>query len=340
MPRRSYRGTLFHSVPFCSDSSHGRCSSIGFRFAPAVVIIVAAVSAASAQAIEDVGTRAQGMGGAFVAVANDSTATWWNPAGIAAGPFVDVTVGMARPTDGQAWGIAVTTPVLGGSFHQLRTAVTQSPAPTAGQGGDRQEGRVESPQPSLRVGQFGASLAHSVFSRLHVGATIKVVHGQLDGGNLGGSAQTHADLDIGGLGLAGPLRLGVVARNLAGPVVGRFGETDVRLDRQVRIGAAFDGDLLPVDRTVPLVVSVDADLVSYDTVRGPRRAVAAGVERWFAARRFGARAGVRFNQVGERERVVSVGSSVRLVTGVVAEGFVTAGSRPERAWGLAVRASF
>ena len=30
------------------------------------------------------------MGGAFVAVASDSSATWWNPAGIAAGPFVDI----------------------------------------------------------------------------------------------------------------------------------------------------------------------------------------------------------------------------------------------------------
>ena len=37
---------------------------------------------ASAQFIEAVGVRALGMGGAFVAVANDSSATWWNPAGL------------------------------------------------------------------------------------------------------------------------------------------------------------------------------------------------------------------------------------------------------------------
>ena len=35
---------------------------------------------ASAQIVESVGHRALGMGGAFVAVADDSTATWWNPA--------------------------------------------------------------------------------------------------------------------------------------------------------------------------------------------------------------------------------------------------------------------
>jgi len=296
--------------------------------------------AAAAQAIEEVGTRAQGMGGAFVAVANDSTATWWNPAGMAAGPFVDLTVGVGRPTDGHSWGIALTTPVVGASFYRLQTAGTPSPAPTAGPGGDRQEGRVELPQPSLRVGQFGATLAHSVFARLHVGATIKVVHGLPDADTVGESGQTHPDVDLGGLGIVGPVRIGVVARNLAAPVVVRTAGRDVRLDRQVRVGAAFDGALLPFDRTVPLVVSVDADVMSYDTIRGPRRTVAAGVERWFAARRVGARAGVRFNQVGEQERTVSIGASYRLVAGVMVEGFVTAGSRPERAWGLCVRASF
>ena len=49
-----------------------------------------AAGSAQAQVIETVGSRALGMGGAFVAVASDSSATWWNPAGIAAGPFVDI----------------------------------------------------------------------------------------------------------------------------------------------------------------------------------------------------------------------------------------------------------
>ena len=41
----------------------------------------------SAQIYETVGIRAQGMAGAFVAVADDSTATWWNPAGLATGAY-------------------------------------------------------------------------------------------------------------------------------------------------------------------------------------------------------------------------------------------------------------
>src|SRR5688572_11971892 len=122
-----------------------------------LVISITGSAASSAQTIEEVGTRAQGMGGAFVAVANDSTATWWNPSGIAAGPFIDVTRGVGRPTDGSSWGIALSTRVVGASFYGLHTAGTPSPAPTAGPVGDRQEGRVELPQPSLRIGQFGAT---------------------------------------------------------------------------------------------------------------------------------------------------------------------------------------
>src|SRR5262245_19879932 len=39
-------------------------------------------SRAAAQTAEVVGTRALGMGGAFVAVADDPTAVYWNPAGL------------------------------------------------------------------------------------------------------------------------------------------------------------------------------------------------------------------------------------------------------------------
>jgi len=40
---------------------------------------------AAAQSTESVGTRAQGMGGAFVGVADDASAVYWNPAGLAGG---------------------------------------------------------------------------------------------------------------------------------------------------------------------------------------------------------------------------------------------------------------
>ncbi|HEY0283950.1 MAG TPA: hypothetical protein VGC23_01065, partial [Vicinamibacterales bacterium] len=45
-----------------------------------------------AQSFGGVGTRAEGMGGAFVAVADDASAIYWNPAGIATGSTFDLQV--------------------------------------------------------------------------------------------------------------------------------------------------------------------------------------------------------------------------------------------------------
>src|SRR6185503_6043469 len=68
------------------------------RLFPCVSVLCALgwSGAAGAQAIETVGERAMGMGGAFVAMADDSSATWWNPGGLAAGPFVDIAAGWSR----------------------------------------------------------------------------------------------------------------------------------------------------------------------------------------------------------------------------------------------------
>ena len=57
-------------------------------------------ASARAQLYEDIGTRAQGMSGAFVAVADDATAVWWNPAGLATGAYFNAIVekGPGDPT--------------------------------------------------------------------------------------------------------------------------------------------------------------------------------------------------------------------------------------------------
>ena len=51
------------------------------------LLFFSAPGVAHAQLFESFGIRAQGMGGAFVAVADDATATWWNPAGVASGAY-------------------------------------------------------------------------------------------------------------------------------------------------------------------------------------------------------------------------------------------------------------
>ena len=57
-----------------------------------LVCTLVAPRPAAAQPFDAVGTRAQGMAGAFVAVADDATATWWNPAGLATGAYLNAII--------------------------------------------------------------------------------------------------------------------------------------------------------------------------------------------------------------------------------------------------------
>src|SRR5438094_8616567 len=50
-----------------------------------------------AQTFDQVGERAQGMGGAFVAVADDASAIYWNPAGLANVNQLDSQLNVSHP---------------------------------------------------------------------------------------------------------------------------------------------------------------------------------------------------------------------------------------------------
>src|SRR5258705_4401047 len=98
----------------------------------AATVVVVSATPARAQLYEDVGTRAQGMSGAFVAVADDATATWWNPAGIASGAIFSLIIEKGRVTQPEspsgfdparragASGFAMAFPSLGLSYYRHR----------------------------------------------------------------------------------------------------------------------------------------------------------------------------------------------------------------------------
>lgn len=272
-----------------------------------------------AQLVDTVGPRASGMGGAFVAVANDSSATWSNPAGLAAGPFLDLAV--ARSTDA-IW-LTAATPPFGLSYYRFHVAETATAGAADGTSTDREHTRVEAGGRLLAANQFGVTVLRTLVDDVHVGATIKYVR-------VGGMGT--ADLDVGALAIAGAIRLGAVVRNVRAPLLGA-----VRLDRQVRAGVAFDGERAGL---APLSVALDFDLRAQATAAGPRRAVAAGAERWFAARRVGVRAGGRVNTVGAHGKAGTAGASLALRPGFYVDGHVALGSRDEDGWGAAARVSF
>ena len=305
------------------------------------VLTLAFVSApASAQIVEAVGNRALGMGGAFVAVADDSTATWWNPAGHAAGPFFDVTVGWATTDiengqpplrhDKAAW-LALAIPPIGFSYYSLRITETGRFRTIAPGAGGREDRRAAVPDWSLSASQLGATLVHTLVSGLHVGTTLKYVRAS----ELNGLTDTHNafDMDLGGLFVKGPIRVGGLMRNVLAAELGA-----VNLPRQARVGVAFDASQVS-SRAV--LVALDADVDAYDTPFGERQVIAVGAEGWTVGRRLGMRAGARFNTVGEEEKAYTVGASVAVRSGIFVDGHgVFGGADDESGWGVGARVTF
>lgn len=321
---------------------------------------------AHAQIVEIVGSRALGMGGAFVAVASDSSATWWNPAGLAAGPFVDVAWGQGVIETSQAlpavrhrpsW-VALGTPPFGASVYRFRITDIGRFSPIDASPDGRQDSGAGVFGRSLSVTQVSATVLRTVTQGIHVGTTLKYVRGTVRSAGLGresdpvglldageefdgGPADNRFDLDLGLLGVAGAVRIGALVRNVSGPefesaALPGASSVRMRLPRQFRVGVAFS----PHDPAVPLV-ALDADMRPYDTPAGERQVLAVGAEQWFGAARFAVRAGGRLNTRGARERTATIGGTVALRGGLFIDGHAAGGgASSEEGWGVAARVSF
>lgn len=341
-------------------------------------VLVTQVTWAAAQVVETVGSRALGMGGAFVAVASDSSATWWNPAGLAAGPFLDMALARATTESSEAlparrdtatW-FALGTPPFGFSYYRLRlTDVVPAPSgvqgparspvegafdPTVTESGSREDRRAGLPVRSLLASQLGITLVQTLVPGVHAGATLKYVRGTLRAGS-GDSLLPPGELLDRAEGLEGGEGDGAFGADVgligtAGPVragllVRNAIEPElaleagvVRFDRLFRAGVAYDA--AQADGP-PLVVALDADLSTLATASGDRRNVAIGAELWVARERLGLRGGARFNTAGARERAATAGVSIAVRAGLFVEAHVAGGgSMDDRGWGVAARVSF
>ncbi len=293
----------------------------------AIALVLGGASWADAQIYEAVGTRAQGMGGAFVAVADDATASWWNPAGLATGKLFSLVIehgtmeDPAKPPAGgtarrdTSTGFSVAFPALALSYYRLRISEIAPVFPTAGGPPDRQDLR------SLAVGQYGMTVGESFGSHLVIGSTLKLLRaGTAESSVAGGvnlldhaadlavTGDTKTDLDLGAMAALGVARFGVNVKHLRAPSFGA-GAARFEMARQARAGVAvlteIRGPLLEA-----ATASVDVDLTRTPTVNGDRRHVAAGVETWFAKRRLGLRSGVSVNTIGSKVATGSIGASV------------------------------
>jgi len=302
-----------------------------------------------AQSLDALGTRAQGMGGAFVGVADDASAVYWNPAGLAGGAYFSLVIdgntaeaipdGLANASARSGWLLALATPALGLSYTRLQTTIVRPAI------GVPENSRVE----SLLTQHVGGTFVQSIIDQLAVGATVKLIRGiaaaanvpgndrelLLDDIDLIGHGSNTADLDIGVMAVASFGRAGLTIRNVTEPSFETGGGEELSLQRQARAGGSIL--LLPNWK-----LAGDVDLLETDGPFGDFRELSLGTEAQ-VTRRLTARAGTRFNTAGDlgATPAVSVGGSFAVMGSVQIDGQYTGGSdKALRGWGIAGRVVF
>jgi hypothetical protein len=291
----------------------------------AVVLVLIFPSIVSAQAFGNVGSRAEGMAGAFVAVADDATAVYWNPAGLATGATVDAQVFVGRESNRF---VGLGLPMFGVSYYRLHTV--------SGSADRHNEGSGRVPIRTVTTNNVGITVLQTIANGMVIGSTLRVVKGGMEGFQ----ARRTLDLDAGAMLSLGNVRLGVTARNLRQPEfqgdLGAF-----LMKRQVRAGVALVPRALPSGVHGPFSLAFDMDLTETTGPFGETRGAAVGAEYWLAQGRLGTRAGVRWSTLEERKQAVSGGLSVKLPRSFIVDGHVTkTRDFHELKWGVSGRVTF
>jgi hypothetical protein len=286
---------------------------------------------AGAQTYEAVGVRALGMGGAFVAVADDATAVWWNPAGLATGAYLNGLIEYGDPNEGgPTRGFAIAFPALGLSYYRLTVSEIQPIDPTATKAASRQDqGSAGVDLRRVELSQYATTVGQSIGDHLVVASTLKLVRG---------AATNRVDLDLGAMASAGIARVGLALRNVSQPTLGS-GNAAVTLRREARAGFAL---LVRPRRAVDeAAVDLDVDVTRNQGGSGEVRRIAGGGEVWVFRRQLGLRAGVSGSTTGAARTTGSAGLSLALRRGTYVEAQLTGGADSTRSgWGMDLKVTF
>jgi hypothetical protein len=319
--------------------------------AAAIALLPMSASDSLAQTFDAVGTRAQGMGGAFVAMADDASAVYWNPAGLAKGAYFSLlidgnTADLSLDDDVSAgrrssWILALSTPALGLSYYRLRNSTVRKSATLQHPATFHLE--------SLVTHHAGATLVQSLTDGIAVGVTAKLVRGVaasvvapadraedlLDGWDVLGRSASKVDLDAGIRAGNSVGSIGLTVRNVTEPSFETGGDSELQLGRQVRGGGSIF--LLPDWK-----LAADVDFTKNEGPLGDVRQVSIGTEARVASRAI-ARGGIRVNTAGDRGRTPawSIGASYAVAATLLIDAQLSQGSDETlRGWGLAGRVVF
>ena len=317
---------------------------------PTSVILTACLllpQLASAQPDPPVGVRAAGMGGAFVAVADDASAVYWNPGGLAAAAYLSLvadrnTVSTAddatAPRDGSGLLFALGTPPLGLTYYRTSRTEMIDIGPTMA--------RVQ----RLVTNQAGATLVQSIGGVVAIGATLKFVRGSASATTVPSGAELDVvdgavdrgsnafDADVGVMVTHSAFKAGVAVRNLFEPSFELAdGSGAIPLERRIRAGVSWR-------LTEYLRLAADSDLTTAETGSTRWRDAAIGAETHVPGGGPVLRGGIHWNTAGGNlgsAPVGSVGASYPVYRSILADGQASFGSRHgDRGWGVGVRVLF
>jgi hypothetical protein len=319
-----------------------------------------------AQSFPVVGARAAGMGGAFVGVADDASAIYWNPAGLAGGSYFSLVLDggsseavpdrAALGQEGSSFLLGLAMPALGLGYYRLHSSTTAPGITLVPEDGTLSSRNLtaaaELRLDSLITHHGGVTLVQSLWPGIAVGTTLKVVRGiasstmvpvgtadeafDTDASELLGKATNRFDLDVGIMAAGGPLRVGLTVRNVTEPAFETADDArELTLERQARAGFSY--------AVVPnWIAAADVDLLKTHDAFGERRDIAAGVEGRLVPRAT-VRAGFSVNTAdtsddADSRQAYSVGASYAVKAAVYIDGqFTTGNDRAGRQWGVSAR---
>jgi hypothetical protein len=295
------------------------------------------VAPAGAQSFETAGARALGMGGAFVGVADDTTAIWWNPAGLATGAFFGLAVerhafeqrrpdlsGSPPPARRSSFFLGAGSLPLGLSYVRTReTFMAQGPAD-------------EAVLRDLVTHQAGVTVLQSLSDAIVIAGTAKYMRGTAAAGPPGvetdGQAGNAFDADLAVMVHTGGLKAGLTLRNVASPEFEARDGSRIELPWRARAGVSYLA-------SEALTLALDVDLRPIQIGEDRRRSLALGGEgRIGGSTRVVVRSGARFDTIGRVNPLGTVGGSYAVRNGVWVDVWAAAGAREaDRGWGLAGR---
>ena len=302
------------------------------------------------------------MAGAFTAVADDASAVYWNPAGIATGTLVSAVIDFGQGQTGEepvkvsagqrdtGFTFAVSATAFGLAYYRLGAYGTGAVEPAVSGANSREE--VRRSVQGLTTSTLGVSLLQSLGRHVVVGFTPKYMWGEARRGvssdldvddaldtarDLDGPSTRTFDVDAGVMVAVNHFRLGLVGRNLTTPEFGEDAADLIEVEREVRAGVAWGSGWTGISR---VIVSVDGDIVSRPAVSGDRQDIAAGVETWWLKQRLGVRGGWRQSTIGDTRAAYAAGISAGLTPGTLVEAHVVRGDADERSWSIGARMTF